>query len=185
MQKTGRVVFILEEKHTRKAAGNLKLFGDKNPKFALFSPTDSTVPRMKIPMEECPSGFLQRADEFKDTLFVAKITKWEQVANALGKNTLLSAGYQCLILTCYCKIHKVTITFVMLGNLLETLGDARDIEVRSRAILLTHDIDDSEFPAEVLACLPEMPFVISEDEIKKRRDFRNDCVFTIDPSTAR
>ena len=37
-----------------------------------------------------------------------------------------------------------------------------------------------------MACLPsEMPWVIPQSEYKIRRDFRRNCVFTIDPSTAR
>ncbi len=41
IQRTGRVVAILEKKHSRTAAGHLKMLPDKNPNFALFSPTDS------------------------------------------------------------------------------------------------------------------------------------------------
>lgn len=57
VQKTGRVVSILERKHTRRSVGYLKIFPDKNPNFALFSPTDSRVPRMKIPRANCPPEF--------------------------------------------------------------------------------------------------------------------------------
>ncbi len=41
VQKTGRVVAILTRRHSRTAAGTLRLLPDKNPNFALFSPTDS------------------------------------------------------------------------------------------------------------------------------------------------
>lgn len=39
---------------------------------------------------------------------------------------------------------------------------------------------------KILACLPkESPWTIPEAELQWRKDFRSECVFTIDPSTAR
>ena len=40
---------------------------------------------MKIPRTECPVGFFDRPQDFENSLFVAKIVKWDQVANALGE----------------------------------------------------------------------------------------------------
>lgn len=54
-----KVVGIIEKKNNRWAAGHLKLFPDKNKDFALFSPNDSRLPRMKINMNECPPGISQ------------------------------------------------------------------------------------------------------------------------------
>ena len=48
---------------------------------------------------------------------------------------------------------------------------------------MNNDVDSSDFPPEVTSTLPNLPFVIPKDEIKKRRDFRKHCVFTIDPLT--
>ncbi len=41
VQKTGRVVAIAERRHSMIAAGQLKMFQDNNPNYALFSPNDS------------------------------------------------------------------------------------------------------------------------------------------------
>ena len=60
IQKTARVVFILNEKHSRCSVGYLKLFQDKNPNFALFSPIDSRFPRLKIAKVNCPKDFFAR-----------------------------------------------------------------------------------------------------------------------------
>ena len=60
IQKTARVVAILEAKHSRCSAGYLKLFQDKNPNFALFSPIDSRFPRLKIAKVNCPKDFFAR-----------------------------------------------------------------------------------------------------------------------------
>lgn len=46
----------MEKKNSRYAAGHLRLFPDKNRDFALFSPNDSRIPRMRVKMSDCPPG---------------------------------------------------------------------------------------------------------------------------------
>ena len=161
VQKTGRVVSILEQKHSRCSAGYLKMFPDKNPDFALFSPTDPRFPRMKIAKRFCPKEFFTRPQDFEEFLFVAKLNKWDQVAYGLGELT-------------------------------HNLGSDKDIAVRTQGILIENGINhDDSFSQEIEDALPSMlkassrSFVIPETEIKKRKDYRKDCVFTIDPLTAR
>lgn len=72
-----------------------------------------------------------------------------------------------------------------LGRLVENLGDTSDIGARTRAVLSEKDVDTSEFSEAVLGCLPQMPFIIPPEEYRKRRDFTKECIFTIDPLTAR
>ena len=50
------MVYISEKKHTRAATGHIKLMADKNPKWAMFSPMDSRVPRMFVAMADCPQS---------------------------------------------------------------------------------------------------------------------------------
>jgi DIS3-like exonuclease 2 len=54
-------------------------------------------------------------------------------------------------------------------------------------LLMEHSIDSAEFSAEVLADLPanHASWSIPPEEIAARRDYRGECVFTIDPLTAR
>ena len=53
-------------------------------------------------------------------------------------------------------------------------------------ILLENGIDHEEkFNPGIEESLPQLPFVIPSEEIEKRRDYRKNCVFTIDPLTAR
>ena len=85
VQKTGRVVYIFEEKHTRLTVGHLKLFPDKNPNFALFAPMDPKVPRIKIPRDQCPKDFWTRPQDFQDFMYLAKIVRWDQVSYAMGQ----------------------------------------------------------------------------------------------------
>jgi len=156
VQKTGKVVAIREFKHTRVAAGTIKQMSDKNPRFFLFSPSDSRVPRMKIPMSEAPKNFQSRPEDFNGMMFVARIVKWDMVNNALG-------------------------------TIERSLGHSSDIAVRTEGLLLENNIDYGEFSPEALANLPDNyhTWTIPHQELKRRRDFRNDCVFTIDPLTAR
>jgi len=156
VQKTGKVVAIREFKHTRVAAGTIKLMPDGNPRFFLFSPTDSRVPRMKIPMAEAPQNFQNRPEDLTGMMFVARIVKWEMVNNALG-------------------------------TIERSLGHSSDIGVRTEGLLLENNIDYGEFPKEAIANLPDNyeTWSIPPLELKRRRDFRKDCVFTIDPLTAR
>ncbi|XP_059157006.1 DIS3-like exonuclease 2 [Physella acuta] len=50
IQRTGKVVFIKEKKHSRTATGRLTLMLNKLKKFALFTPTDIRIPRILIPI---------------------------------------------------------------------------------------------------------------------------------------
>jgi DIS3-like exonuclease 2 len=54
-------------------------------------------------------------------------------------------------------------------------------------LLLEHGIDAAEFSGAVLADLPadHATWSIPPEEIAARRDYRAECVFTIDPLTAR
>ncbi|KAJ7354819.1 DIS3-like exonuclease 2 [Desmophyllum pertusum] len=105
LQRTGKVVHIIEKKHSRVASGHLKPFTHpKECPDGLFSPTDSRLPRIRIMRENCPPGFFDRPRDFENTLLVARI---------------------------------------------------------------------------------ESPWKIPEKELDYRRDFREDCIFTIDPLTAR
>ena len=56
------------------------------------------------------------------------------------------------------------------------------IDVRTKAILFCHEIDDSDFPEPVIKSLPEIPFKIPEEEYKKRRQGINNTFRTIKKS---
>ena len=156
VQKTGQVVSIKEMKHSRLAGGYIRKMNDGNPNFFLFSPTDSRVPRMKIPSSQAPADFQERPERYEGVMFMAELHKWKKVNLALGR-------------------------------LIKSLGDSSDIKVRTEALLLENNIDFSEFSEDVIRNLPENyeSWTIPGPELKRRRDFRDACVFTIDPATAR
>uniref|UniRef100_A0A1A7XSY2 DIS3-like exonuclease 2 n=2 Tax=Iconisemion striatum TaxID=60296 RepID=A0A1A7XSY2_9TELE len=153
-QKTAKVVFIIEKKHSRAATGFLKFLPDK--RFALFSPVDHRLPRINIPLTDCPADFSLRPSNYAKTLFICRITDWPADSNFAE------------------------------GLLAKSLGEAGEIEPETEGILMEYDVDFSEFSDEVLGCLPKsIPWSIPPEEIRKRRDLRKECIFTIDPATAR
>ncbi|XP_015440841.1 DIS3-like exonuclease 2 [Pteropus alecto] len=160
LQRSAKVVYIVEKKHSRAAAGFLKLLADKNSelfkKYALFSPSDHRVPRIYVPLKDCPQDFVTRPKDYADTLFICRIVDWKEDSN------------------------------FALGHLAKSLGQAGEIEPETEGILTEYGVDFSDFSSEVLECLPQgLPWTIPPEELSKRRDLRKDCVFTIDPSTAR
>ncbi|XP_059249703.1 DIS3-like exonuclease 2 isoform X2 [Mustela nigripes] len=160
LQRSAKVVYILEKKHSRAATGFLKLLADKNSelfrKYALFSPSDHRVPRIYVPLKDCPQDFVTRPQDYANTLFICRIVDWKEDSN------------------------------FALGQLAKSLGQAGEIEPETEGILTEYGVDFSDFSSEVLECLPQgLPWTIPPEEFSKRRDLRKDCIFTIDPSTAR
>ncbi|XP_066201724.1 DIS3-like exonuclease 2 [Saccopteryx leptura] len=160
LQRSAKVVYIVEKKHSRAATGFLKLLADKNSelfrKYALFSPSDHRVPRIYVPLKDCPQDFVTRPKDYANTLFICRIVDWKEDSN------------------------------FALGQLAKSLGQAGEIEPETEGILTEYGVDFSDFSSDVLECLPQgSPWTIPPEEFSKRRDLRKDCIFTIDPSTAR
>uniref|UniRef100_A0A7I4YSR7 DIS3-like exonuclease 2 n=1 Tax=Haemonchus contortus TaxID=6289 RepID=A0A7I4YSR7_HAECO len=158
LQKTAEVVGILEEKNSRLAMGRLELALGSQRKWAKFSPSDSRLPRMMIEASQLPKDFFERPQDFGKFLFLARIVEWAQ-------NSIMARG-----------------------SLEKELGLAGDIDAETEGLLVTNDIDTSEFSEAVIECLPSVPeggWKIDEVEFANRRDLRDEIIFTIDPKTAR
>ncbi|OWK58021.1 DIS3-like exonuclease 2 [Lonchura striata] len=168
LQRTAKVVYILEKKHSRAATGFIKLLADRNSELfkrcAMFSPMDHRVPRVYVPLADCPPDFVAKPEAYSQMLFICRIVDWKEDSNFAS------------------------------GQLCKSLGQAGEIEPESEGILTEYGVDFSDFSPEVLECLPQnLPWVISPGELAKRRDLsffffsldRKECIFTIDPSTAR
>ncbi|XP_077204215.1 DIS3-like exonuclease 2 isoform X1 [Paroedura picta] len=160
LQKTGKVVYILEKKHSRAAMGSLRLLTDRNSelfkKCAMFSPVDHRLPRAYVSLADCPPDFASKPEDYSNTLFICRIVDWREDSN------------------------------FAIGQLAQSLGQAGEIEPETEGILTEYGVDFSDFSPEVLQCLPQsLPWAIPPEELSKRRDLRAECIFTIDPSTAR
>ncbi|KAI0529622.1 hypothetical protein KFK09_002176 [Dendrobium nobile] len=70
------------------------------------------------------------------------------------------------------------------ARVVNVFGRGGEIEPRIGAILFENSICAAEYSPESLACIPERPWKIPDEEFKTRRDLRNICSFTIDPSHA-
>uniref|UniRef100_A0A669PTB3 DIS3-like exonuclease 2 n=1 Tax=Phasianus colchicus TaxID=9054 RepID=A0A669PTB3_PHACC len=140
LQRTAKVVYILEKKHSRAATGFIKLLADKNSelfkKCAMFSPVDHRVPRAYVSLADCPSDFVARPEDYSNMLFICRIVDWKEDSN-------FASGY-----------------------LAKSLGQAGEIEPETEGILTEYGVDFSDFSPEALECLPQsLPWVISPGEM--------------------
>ncbi|NXY73949.1 DI3L2 exonuclease, partial [Glareola pratincola] len=147
LQRTAKVVYILEKKHSRAATGFIKLLADKNSELfkrcAMFSPVDHRVPRAYVSLADCPPDFVTRPEDYSNILFICRIVDWKEDSNFAT------------------------------GQLSKSLGQAGEIEPETEGILTEYGVDFSDFSPEALACLPQsLPWVISPAELAKRRDLR-------------
>ena len=83
------------------------------------------------------------------------------------------------------KIVRWEMVKFALGDLTHALGDDASVENCTTGMLIENDVKTDPFSKAVTDSLPSLPFVIPSEEIKSRKDFRNECIFTIDPLTAR
>ncbi|EAT47482.1 AAEL001397-PA [Aedes aegypti] len=74
---------------------------------------------------------------------------------------------------------------IPIANIMKSIGKCGELEVESQAILVEYDLDVSPYSEKILNSLPGSEFQIPEEELAKREDLRDECVFTIDPLTAR
>ncbi|XP_057504637.1 DIS3-like exonuclease 2 [Actinidia eriantha] len=176
---TGRVVAIIERSHRRDAVvgylsvnkcltnregckkeskkkNNLLL--SLNVEYIMLTPTEPKFPKMMVFVRDLSDAIKKRLEDGDTTidmeLVAARIDDWKE------ENYLPQA------------------------HVLHIFGRRGEIESQISAILFQNAIPSSEFSAESLSCLPHSPWEIPQEEFKSRRDLRNLCIFTIDPSTA-
>ncbi|XP_063408810.1 DIS3-like exonuclease 2 [Mytilus trossulus] len=152
LRRTGKVVAIMQLKHSRVCTGSLNMM---NQHTALFTPRVQKIPRIMIPLKYCPKDFSKSPKDHTNILYISKIKEWRDN---------------------YSYAH---------GEFAQTLGTKGEVNIETEGILREYDVDFSEFTKEMLDSLPIATWQIPDDEITKRRDFRQQCVFTIDPATAR
>ncbi|XP_065176404.1 DIS3-like exonuclease 2 [Sycon ciliatum] len=154
LQKRAHVVGIIEPRHTRRAIGIITQY-DKATKTARLSPIDHRIPRISLPLEQCPDDLTRSFSKYKSMLFSARILDWPAVSDVAN------------------------------GEMINQLGVRGDLAVESAAILEFQCINDQDFAEDVVACLPDDTYTIADEDLSKRRDLRQDLCFTIDPDTAR
>ncbi|KAJ6419723.1 hypothetical protein OIU84_029777 [Salix udensis] len=69
------------------------------------------------------------------------------------------------------------------GHYVRSIGEIGDRDTETELVLIENDIDARPFSAQVLACLPPLPWSVSSTDLNKskRVDLRHLCVFSVDP----
>ena len=67
------------------------------------------------------------------------------------------------------------------GHFVRDLGEIGVKDTENEVLLLEHDIPHQSFSQAVLADLPQMPWIITDDERKKREDLRYLDICSVDP----
>lgn len=107
------------------------------------------------------SDFMQRASDYKSTLYIVLIRKWEE--HSMYAFGLVESNY-----TSYTFQHHYFILFTQFNliydfrSLVKCLGQRGDIKAETEAILLENDVDFSEFPSQLTNDLPKNSWKISE-----------------------
>ncbi|XP_010548201.1 PREDICTED: exosome complex exonuclease RRP44 homolog A [Tarenaya hassleriana] len=69
------------------------------------------------------------------------------------------------------------------GHYVRTIGEIGDRETETEVVLIENDVDYRPFSAQVLACLPPLPWSVSSEDLANpiRQDLRHVRVFSVDP----
>ncbi|CAI9114600.1 OLC1v1015357C1 [Oldenlandia corymbosa var. corymbosa] len=129
-----------------------------NDEHIMLMPTEPKFPRMMVPLRNMPEFLKTRLEAGDATvemdLVAARIVSWEEE------------------------------TTVPQAHVINSFGRGGQMEARIAAILFENAINISQFSPEALSCLPTSSWEVPLEEVRSRKDLRNLCIFTIDPSTA-
>lgn len=67
------------------------------------------------------------------------------------------------------------------GHFVRVLGEIGDKETETEVLLLEHNVPHQSFSTAVLADLPQMPWCITDDDLKNRKDLRHLDICSVDP----
>ncbi|XP_021660042.2 DIS3-like exonuclease 2 isoform X2 [Hevea brasiliensis] len=123
-----------------------------------LTPTDPKFPKMMVLMQSLPDSIKKRLERGDPTIEMelvgAHIDNWDEESPFP-----------------YARVSHI-------------FGRGSEMEPQINAILFENAIYFSEFYSESLSCLPSKAWEVPAEELTIRRDLRNLCIFTIDPSTA-
>ncbi|KAJ4962696.1 hypothetical protein NE237_022635 [Protea cynaroides] len=177
---TGRVIAIIESSPRRDAVVGFlgvnqwlsfkelnKKEAKRNKNSMKFSSTEyiqlttinARFPKMSVSVKSLPDCIKKRLEDGDTTvemeLVAARIVDWREES------------------------------YLPQADVMRILGHGGEIESQIAAILFQNAICSDEFSTESLSCLPNIPWEVPREELERREDLRNLCIFTIDPSTAR
>ncbi|XP_030933595.1 DIS3-like exonuclease 2 [Quercus lobata] len=142
----------------RKETKNRSSLTLSDSEYIHLTPTDPKLPKMMVFVKGLPDCIKKRLEKGDSTvemeLVAARIEEWDEESS------------------------------VPLAHVLHIFGRGSEVEAQINAILFENAIRSSEFSPELLSSIPHIPWEVPREEVKSRRDLRNLCIFTIDPSTA-
>lgn len=148
--------FSYHELNGKDAKKNLEIFDHE---YVMLTPTDPRFPKMIVFVRDLPDCIKKRLEDGDVTiemeLLAAQIEDW--AAESLFPQARVSHSF----------------------------GPGGELEPQINAILYQNAIHCADFPPQALSCLPNIPWEIPPEEYQTRKDLRDLCVFTIDPSNAR
>lgn len=126
--------------------------------FIQLTPSDARFPKMMVSVRSLPEFIQERLKKGDVTvemeLVAARVDDWKEES------------------------------FLPQAQVMHVFGRGGEIEPHIAAILFENAICTANFSPESLACLPDVPWQVPVEELKRRKDLRDLCIFTIDPSTA-
>ncbi|XP_010539635.1 PREDICTED: DIS3-like exonuclease 2 isoform X2 [Tarenaya hassleriana] len=140
------------------AKKNEELLSLCDNEYLQLMPADPKFPKLIVPFRDLP-GSIRRRLESSDATIEAELVAAQIVDWAEG-----------------CPYPQAYVTHVF--------GRGGELEPQIKAILHQNSVCHSDFSPDSLGCLPHLPWEVPEEEVQRRKDLRNLCVFTIDPSTA-
>ncbi|XP_053665780.1 DIS3-like exonuclease 2 [Anopheles marshallii] len=165
----GFVVRILEKRHNRQCVGKFLPATQGKKHYRTFAPRDMRIPPVRVFRQDWPNALL----EVKPTKPRDDDRKVPQ-KNELDVTEVL---YQAEIIEWQDEVP--------IGTILKSIGKCGVLEVENESILVEHNLDVTPYGEDILAQLPAVPYTIPEEELARREDLRGECIFTIDPATAR
>lgn len=69
-------------------------------------------------------------------------------------------------------------------RIVSIIGKVGEINAELQAIILENNLDISPYQETLFEGLPGSDYVLTDADMKGREDWRNECIFTIDPETA-
>lgn len=159
LRVTGQVVAILEKTIRRENVIGVVLRPKGMP--YLLHPLDPRFPKCFVPEEELKKCGDNLADEA-----VAKKVECRTLVSARISDWPREYPYPTV-------------------SLRKSIGQTGQIESGTAAILAQENIRCEDFPLDVYASLPKLPYKVTDQHVATRRDLRSTRIFTIDPVTAR
>uniref|UniRef100_A0A182J9S3 RNB domain-containing protein n=1 Tax=Anopheles atroparvus TaxID=41427 RepID=A0A182J9S3_ANOAO len=169
----GFVVKLLEKRNKRQCVGKFLPSATGKKHYRTFMPRDTRIPPVRVFKQDWPNALI----ETKPSHTIEGGDGNDGSSKEPQATDVSEVLYQAEIIEWQDDIP--------IGTILKSIGKCGVLEVESESILVEYSLDVTPYEKDILAQLPAVPYSIPQDEIALRTDLRGECIFTIDPATAR